>query len=85
VETLRTAVEENINDETLDGIDAWRDRVRDESQDNPNEAYQWFRVDRWLCDELKKAGEIVIDNGSGHWWGRGCCGQALVMDGTIQK
>lgn len=59
--------------------------VRDNSGDDPNEAYMWFRVTEWLCGKLRGVGEIVIDNDYGCWWGRGGCGQGVLMDGTLQR
>ncbi len=84
-ETLREAVIINIDDETLDGIDDWRNVCRDYAQDNPAEVFEWWRVSSWLCDKLKDIGEVVIDNGYGHWWGRTCTGQGFLMDGTLQR
>lgn len=81
---LRAAVIANIDDETIDGLDGWRTAATELAQDNPNESYQWFLVSEWLCRHLRDAGEIVIDNGYGQWWGRGCAGQAIAMDGTLQ-
>ena len=83
-ETVRAAVIASIDDETIDGIDEWRTAATELSQENPNESYQWFLVSEWLCRHLREAGEIVIDNDFGQWWGRGCCGQSIDMDGTIQ-
>jgi len=48
------------------------------------EAYEWYAVDSWLLGRLREAGEIVLDNSYGEWWGRTCSGQALIMDGTLQ-
>lgn len=62
----------------------WRDVVRDLSSDNPQEVYEWYRVSSWLCDNLRALGEVVLDNDCGTWWGRGCTGQRLIMDGTLQ-
>ena len=62
-----------------------RDACRDHAQDNPAEPYEWWRVSSWLCDQLHAIGEVTIDNGYGHWWGRTCTGQGLIMDGTLQQ
>jgi len=48
------------------------------------EVFEWWRVSSWLCDQLRAAGYVVLDNGYGHWWGRTCTGQAVIMDGTLQ-
>lgn len=55
------------------------------AQDNPQEPYEWYLVDSWLCDQLHAIGEVTIDNGYGHFWGRTCTGQGLIMDGTLQQ
>jgi len=70
-----------IDDEAIDGLDDWRDAVRDNAE--PNEAYEWYAVTNWLCGELRDRGEIVIDNNYGCWWGRGCTGQAVLLDPTF--
>ena len=85
IETLREALIVNIDDETIDGIDTWREVCREYAQDNPAEVYEWWRVSSWLCSQLDKIGEVTIDNGYGHWWGRTCTGQGYIMDGTLQK
>jgi len=64
-------------------LDALRDAVRDCAE--PVEVFEWWRVSRWLCDHLRAIGEPVIDNGFGRWWGRTCTGQAVIMDGTLQR
>ena len=47
------------------------------------EVYQWFIIDNWIFDKLKERGEVVYDAGSCCVWGRGCCGQAILLDGII--
>lgn len=83
-EELLQAVLESIDEEHLDGLDEWREAAQECSNDNPQEAYEWWAVSQWLCKELRALGEIVIDNGYGCWWGRGCTGQGMLMDGTLQ-
>lgn len=85
IETLREAVIANLDDETIAGLDEWRDVCRDHAQDNPAEVYEWWAVDSWLCEQLHAIGEVTIDNGYGQWWGRTCTGQGLIMDGTLQQ
>jgi hypothetical protein len=84
IETLREALIVNIDDETITGLEDWRDACREHAQENPAEVYEWWRVSSWLCDQLHAIGEVTIDNGYGHWWGRTCTGQGLIMDGTLQ-
>lgn len=83
LETLRAAVESNIDDETLDGLDDWREAVRDNSE--PQEIYEWWRCSRWLSEQLLAIGEPIIDNDYGYWWGRTCTGQAIMMDPTLKQ
>ena len=83
-EALREAVIVNIDDETIDGIEDWRGFCRGHAQENPAEVLEWWRVSSWLCARLAEIGEVTIDNGYGHWWGRTCSGQAYIMDGTLQ-
>lgn len=85
VATLRAAVIANMDDKTIDGLTDWRDAANECSQENPQEAYEWYRVDPWLCARLDEIGEITIDNEYGEWWGRSCTGQSLIMDGTLQQ
>jgi hypothetical protein len=75
--------------ETDDSRHGWlteaREACREFAQENPAEVYEWWRVSGWLCDKLHQVGEVTIDNGYGHWWGRTCTGQAWIMDGTLQR
>lgn len=68
-----------------DAIETWQAAVRDRASDYPAEVYEWWRVSSWLCDQLAAIGEVTIDNGYGHWWGRTCTGQGWIMDGTLQQ
>src|SRR5271154_669956 len=36
----------------------------------PQEIFEWWLVSPWLCKRLLMAGEPVIDNEYGQWWGR---------------
>ncbi|MEM9281831.1 MAG: hypothetical protein AAGA96_08395 [Verrucomicrobiota bacterium] len=38
-----------------------------------------------VADRLVKHGEAVLQNRSGAWWGRTRSGQAILLDGTIQR
>jgi hypothetical protein len=63
--------------------DAWRQAVNDNATDA--EVYEWYRVDSWLAKQLAEVGECILDNNYGEWWGRQTTGQALIMDGVLQK
>lgn len=56
-----------------------------EYMENSNEVYEWWLVDRWLLIQLKKRGEVVIENDYGFWWSRGCTGQAIKLDSVIEE
>lgn len=70
-------------DDDTEYLDVLRQAVDDNAQDA--EVYEWYLVDPWLCARLRDIGEVVIDNGFGEWWGRCATGQALIMDGVLQK
>lgn len=83
IEDLRDAVEEAINGEDIDGLEDAREEVRNNA--DAAEIYEWYRVSEWLANELEEIGECVLSNHYGSWWGRQCTGQALIMDGTLQR
>ena len=65
-----------------DDLDHLKEKIRD---CDPNEAYEWWRVTEWLAKKLDDLGEIILENDYGYWWGRGCTGQQMIMDGTLQE
>ncbi len=79
-----SVLDQDADDDTR-YVDELREAVREYSQENPAEVFEWWRVDSWLCDQLHEIGKVTIDNGYGHWWGRTCTGQGLIMDGTLQQ
>ncbi len=70
-------------DEDDDYVDALRDAVRDNAE--LEEVYEWYLVSEWLGRKLAAIGECVLDSGYGVFWGRTCTGQAVIMDGTLQR
>lgn len=82
---LRATLSAMIGREQVDGLDDWREAVREHSQDNPPDVYEWYRVSPWLLGRLAAIGEVTLDNAYGEWWGRTCTGQGVIMDGTFQK
>lgn len=81
--TVRIAVIAAMDEGSIDGIDEWRKAVSDNAEDA--EVYQWFRVTDWFASQLDAIDEVVLENNYGNWWGRQCCGQSIIMDGTLQK
>ena len=53
--------------------------------DTEEEIFEWWLVSPYLARELKEQGEVIIDALGCHWWGRTTSGQAVYMDGVIQK
>ena len=51
----------------------------------PREIYEWWAVTDWLGDKLIQFDEPVLRNDYGTWWGRTCTGQAIILDGIMQK
>lgn len=47
------------------------------------EIYEWWLVDPMLADDLRDAGHVVLDAYHCSWWGRGCTGQAIILDPTF--
>ncbi len=54
-----------------------------EDSSQAQEIYEWWLVSDWLVIMLRKAGEPILNNDYGTWWGRTCSGQAIYMDGVI--
>jgi hypothetical protein len=58
---------------------------QDYEERNSQEIFEWWAVTEWLAQNLIQLGEPVMVNDYGHWWGRTCTGQAITLDGIIQK
>jgi predicted nuclease with TOPRIM domain len=76
---------ETIIDNLQEQIDDLQNKIDEleNEQEEPREVYQWFLVSDWLCQKLKEHGEVVIEDEN--IWGRGCCGQAILLDGVISN
>lgn len=83
IETARQAVIDAIDDGDIDGLEDWRDAVRDNA--DAAEPMEWWEVGDWLAERLEREGEVVIRNGYGDWWGRCCTGQSVTLDSVIQR
>ena len=70
-----------------DAAEYWASALQALVEDHaePAEIYEWWAVNDWLAEKLEEIGEPVLSNSYGHWWGRTCTGQALIMDGTLQR
>lgn len=54
------------------------------AKEENNEAYEWWFVTDWFAEKLAEHGEMVI-RGWHNVWGRGCSGQAILLDWVIGK
>lgn len=65
----------------------WRDLCEAHDIDpQTNEAFEHWIVSGWLADKLEAEGEMIVRDFLGMTiWGRSCTGQAIAMDGVIQK
>lgn len=57
----------------------------EEMDTNPAEVYEWWIVTPWLGEKLKAEGEVVLDRWGGWIWGRQATGQAIMLDGVIDR
>lgn len=64
-------------------VDALRELVNETSY--PVDPSSWWSVSAWLAEKLIEIGEVVLTNTYGNWWGRTEGGQAIILDGVIQK
>lgn len=83
LEEARAAVVEAIDNEEFGDLEEWRDEVRDNIP--PNEPYEWWLVTDYLASYLRDDGQPIIENGFGTWWGRCTTGQAIKLDGVMQR
>lgn len=70
-----------------DHLDSESGKCRDcYSNDQPmQEVYEWWVVSDLLTIKLRQYGELILSNEYGTWWGRCCTGQAVFLDGVIEK
>lgn len=84
VQDKRLIVITVIDEGEAEGLDAWREAVRECAEENPPEIFEWWTVSNWLADKLYAKGECVIRNRfSPSLWGRQTTGQAIFLDGII--
>ena len=72
-------LDEPICEITIDNIQNLYDE-----EDQLKEVLEWWLVSDWLGRHLINEGEVVIQSDVGHYWGRTCSGQSIILDGTIQ-
>jgi len=78
---LTQEIFENHQEEITDYLNQ-ETELRSEMQ----EYYEAWLVDSWLLHKLEQKGQLILDyKGQEQWWGRGCAGQSVSMDYTIQE
>ena len=80
IENLYITDEATAKDYGFDSLEAMQ-----EAGEDLQEIYEWWFVSRWLYENLRKAGEPVIDSNYGYLWGRTCTGQAIFLDAVIEN
>ena len=81
VETLREAIDANINDGTIDAQEFCEYHGLDPYT---NEAYEHWIVSDWLAGKLEAAGEMVARDIYGLTiWGRRTTGQSILLDAVL--
>lgn len=60
------------------------DGEADENGEYP-EIFEFWAVSDWLYEKLEERGEVVFEMLDFNVWGRQCTGQAICLDGIIQK
>ena len=58
--------------------------LESDANEEANEAYEWWFVTDWFAEKLAEHGEMVI-RGWHNVWGRGCSGQAILLDWVVGK
>lgn len=51
----------------------------------PKEIYEYWLVSPYLGERLKELGEAVLERFGAWVWGRTCTGQAIALDGVMEK
>ena len=59
----------------------------DEEPDNePQEIMEWWLITQWMYEKLRDKGEPILNYANfNYWWGRTCTGQAIMLDGVIDR
>ncbi len=56
-----------------------------EPDTEPQEVFEWWLVTDYLADKLSERGHVTLSDGQSTWWGRCCTGQAILLDGIMQR
>lgn len=69
------------------GYDGDMDKAPEDCSDHIHpEVYEWYAISDSLARDLRTQGEVILDDCYGMTvWGRTVTGQAIILDGTMQK
>ena len=56
-----------------------------DAEHEPREVLEWWLVTPRLASDLESEGETIATDDANHWWGRCTSGQAILLDGIIQR
>lgn len=62
-----------------------KQQIEDGDTDNIKEIFEWWIVSSFLEKDLREQGEPLLVTDYGTWWGRTCTGQAILLDGVIER
>jgi hypothetical protein len=68
---------------TIDDIENIYIENEETGESEMQEVFQWFIVSDYLAEKLKEKGEPIIEEEN--IWGRGTCGQAVLLDYVITE
>jgi hypothetical protein len=68
---------------TIDDIENIYIENEETGESEMQEVFQWFIVSDYLAEKLKEKGEPIINDEN--IWGRGTCGQAILLDYVITE
>lgn len=61
-----------------------REHDKDVTDYESGEIFEWWTVSRMLERDLREAGQPILDNDYGTWWGRCTTGQQVYLDEVMQ-
>ena len=74
------------DDDSLSEEEAEKQAIDDLKADQlPQEIFEWWVVSDFLAGRLEANDEPILKSDFGTWWGRTCNGQAILLDGVIEK
>jgi hypothetical protein len=76
--------EENESGETVYKCSCCEWESDEEPDTEAQEIFEWWLISDYLADKLIDKGEAVI-KGFNSYWGRGCSGQAILLDYVISE